>query len=331
MRTLLVTTALATAVAAHAQLTIADSLPNAQLATLLEGFNVSVLNVTTNGHARAIGSFSGASEIPFAQGIMLSSGAVDDAAGANNQSTSGTAWSLAGDADLSALVQAPTYDAAIIEFDCIPLGDTLLFNFAFASEEYPEFVGTFNDVFAILLSGPGITGTVNAATLPGGVTVSINNVNAQTNAGFYHDNAAPPGQYVTYDGFTVGLTAFAVVQPGGVYHFKIAIADAMDEVLNSAVLLEAFSFRSVDMSTRVPNVARSSVRIGVGEAAVRIQVPGSTDRLNGRILDATGAVRRAFVLDGERGEVSLEGLAAGAYAVVLDGAQGRLVGRFVKP
>jgi hypothetical protein len=105
----------------------------------------------------------------------------------------------------------------------------------------------------------------------------------------------------------------------------------MDGVLDSAVLLEAFSFRSVDMSTRVPNMVASPMRIGVGEASIRIQVPGSAGRRNGRILDATGALSRAFVLDGDRGEVSLDGLASGAYAVVLDGAQGRIVGRFVKP
>ena len=232
-----------TTLGAHAQLTITDSLNTAQIANLLEGLNVAVSNVTTTCDARAVGEFGGVSEIPFTQGIILSTGAVDDAAGINMNTGTSTAFSLVGDPDLDSLAAVPTTDACVIEFDCVPFGDTLLFNFAFASEEYPEFVGTFNDVFGILLSGPGINGEINAATLPGGVTVSINNVNAGSNNSFYYDNENPQGQNVSFDGFTTGLTAFAVVQPGSTYHFKVAIADALDEIFDSAVLLEAFSFR----------------------------------------------------------------------------------------
>ena len=31
---------------------------------------------------------------------------------------------------------SPTYDACIIEFDCVPTNANLLFDFAFGSEEY---------------------------------------------------------------------------------------------------------------------------------------------------------------------------------------------------
>jgi len=331
LRNLTLSFVLLTTLGAHAQLSITDSLSIAQIANLLEGLNVAVSNVTTTCDARAAGEFSGVSEIPFTQGIILSTGAVDDAAAANSYTGTSTAFSLVGDPDLDSLALVPTTDACVIEFDCVPFGDTLLFNFAFASEEYPEFVGTFNDVFAILLSGPVINGEINAATLPGGVTVSINNVNAGSNNTFYYDNENPPGQNVSFDGFTTGLTAFAVVQPGSTYHFKVAIADAMDQIFDSAVLLEAFSFRSVDMSTRVPAVAASPLRIAVGEDQLQFMLPGNAGRMEGRVLDATGALVRAFTLSGDRGQLSIEGLGSGAYAVVLDGAEGRVVGRFVKP
>jgi hypothetical protein len=331
IRTLTLSLCACAALGTQAQLTITDSLSTAQIATLLEGLNVAVTNVTTNCDARAAGEFNGTSEIPFTQGIILSSGAVDDAAGINATTGTSTAFSLPGDADLDSLAAVPTTDACVIEFDCIPFGDTLLFNFAFASEEYPEFVGSFNDVFAILLSGPGINGRINAATLPGGVTVSINNVNAGMNNTYYYDNEVPQGQNVTYDGFTAGLTAFAVVQPGSTYHFKVVIGDAIDQIFDSAVLLEAFSFRSVDISTRVPNATLSPVRIGVGEDLVQITVPSTTGRMDGRIMDANGAVVRTFPLAGDRAVVSIADLAPGVYAVVLDGGQGRMVGRFVKP
>jgi hypothetical protein len=331
IRTMTLSIGMCVCLGAQAQLTITDSLSTAQIATLLEGLNVAVSNVMTTCDARAAGEFSGFSEIPFTQGIILSTGAVDEASGVNMMTGTSTSFSLAGDVDLDSLAAVPTADACVMEFDCIPFGDTLLFNFAFASEEYPEFVGTFNDVFAILLSGPGINGRINAATLPGGVTVSINNVNAGANNTFYTDNEIPPGQNVTYDGFTTGLTAFAVVQPGATYHFKVAIADAIDQIFDSAVLLEAFSFRSVDVSTRVPGVNASTVRIGTGEGFIQVNVPASSGRTEGRILDATGAVVRTFTLTGDRSVVSISDLASGAYAVILDGAQGRLVGRFVNP
>jgi len=331
LRNLTLSFSILAGISAQAQLTITDSLSTAQIASLLEGLNVAVSNVTTTCDARAAGEFSGISEIPFTQGVIVSTGAVDDAAGSNMYSGTSTAFSLVGDPDLDSLAAVPTADACVIEFDCIPFGDTLLFNFAFASEEYPEFVGTFNDVFAILLSGPGINGEVNAATLPGGVTVSINNVNAGLNSPFFYDNESPQGQNVSFDGFTTGLTAFAVVQPGATYHFKVAIADAIDQIFDSAVLLEAFSFRSVDMSTRVPAVAASPLRIAVGEGQLQFMLPGNAGRMEGRVMDATGALVRAFTLTGERGQLSIDGLGSGAYAVVLDGAEGRVVGRFVKP
>ena len=47
----------------------------------------------------------------------------------------------------------------MFEFDIIPSGDSLKFNFVFGSEEYNEWVGSqYNDVFGFFISGPGITG-----------------------------------------------------------------------------------------------------------------------------------------------------------------------------
>jgi hypothetical protein len=44
---------------------------------------------------------------------------------------------------------------AILEFDFVPLADTLKFRYAFGSEEYMEFANSsFNDVFGFFISGP---------------------------------------------------------------------------------------------------------------------------------------------------------------------------------
>lgn len=315
---------------ASAQLTVTDSLSLSQIAMLLEGLNVSVSNVSTTCHMHAAGEFSGLSEIPFQHGIILSTGDVNAASGANTMSgMGGNAWMLPGDEDMDSLAQAITYDACVLEFDCVPAGDTLLFNFAFASEEYPEFVGGFNDVFAILLSGPGIDGRLNAATLPGGVTVSINNVNATTNAEYYYDNLDPAGQYVTYDGFTTGLTAFAEVQPGGTYHFKVAIADAMDQVFDSAVLLEAFSFRSVTLNTSVANIDAPGARVTRMGDQFFLDLPADAIGEHLTIVAMSGSLVQRLRIADTRTNIDLAGLSAGVYAIHFPGTE-RAPLRFVK-
>jgi hypothetical protein len=131
-----------------AQLSITDSLSNADVANLLSGFGVNISNLSINCDPRAMGEFVGVSEIPIAQGLLLTSGWADNLYGPNNNAQTTGVLQLPGDPDLDAMIQSNTYDACVVEFDCIPQGDTLLFNFAFGSEEYPEFVGAFNDAFA---------------------------------------------------------------------------------------------------------------------------------------------------------------------------------------
>src|SRR5690606_9884909 len=105
---------------------------------------------------------------------------------------------------------------------------TLRFNYAFASEEYPEWACSgFNDVFAFILTGPGIANPLNnIALVPGtNIPVAINSINQApigtshpisncNNMGpgspytnLYIDNLGQNGQTVTSDGFTVKLEA----------------------------------------------------------------------------------------------------------------------------
>jgi len=171
-----------------------------------------------------------------------------------------------GDADLNNILPGSTmtHDAAILEFDFVPQSDTVRFNYVFASEEYPEYVcSEFNDVFAFLLSGPNPAGgnynKVNIARIPGTtIPVAINTINpgmagqfgspfgcsgsaGSTNfQSLYNNNSN--GSSVQFDGFTDKLQAVARVTPCETYHIKIAIADAGDGVLDSAVFLEENSF-----------------------------------------------------------------------------------------
>ncbi|MCB0791819.1 MAG: T9SS type A sorting domain-containing protein [Flavobacteriales bacterium] len=317
---------------AHAQLTITDSLSVPDLATLLEGLNVSIVNVQVNCAPGSHGEFNGVSEIPITHGLVLSTGLVDSVAGPNTNGGTSTFMGTPGDTDLGALVQLQTYDACVLEFDCIPYGDTLLFNFAFGSEEYQEFVNSgFNDVFAIWITGAGFPVPTNVATIPGGTPVSINNVNGTTNSSYFVDNENPPGQQCTLDGFTQNLTAFAVVTPGATYHFKVAVADVSDGIFDSAVMLEAFSFRSVmGISTGISATTDAGLLAAMQGDRLVLQLQRGTPSTDLRIIDALGQEVRRSTLDGTRTEVDLSGLPDGCYIAEARNAGRVWTARFVK-
>ena len=253
--------------------------PEEALLDYLLGEGVEVSNITFSGDLNQIGSFdANATNIAILDGIMLATGDIDVAIGPNDAGGAGLGGGNfgAGDPDLTALSTFNTNDAAILEFDFVPSGDSLIFNYIFASEEYNEYVcGSVNDAFGFFLSGPGIVGpyadnAINLATIPNPVLegetipVTINSVNNgqpgfagtasncnqvseqwNLNTDYYVDNDGnnDPNS-VQFDGFTVILTAAAQVQCGQTYHIKIAIADAGDTAFDSAVFLEGGSFSS---------------------------------------------------------------------------------------
>ena len=319
---------------AVAQLSVMDSLSSSFVADLLEGQNLTISNLVVNCPPSAMGHFSGTSEVPILQGLVLTNGTADAIAGPVSSFASGGAMGP-GDLDLTAELGGmyPTYDACVLEFDCVPVGDTLLFNFAFGSEEYPEFVNSaFNDIFAIYLSGPGFTPQQNVAEIPGGTPVAINNVNAGLNPQYFIDNETLNGQFVAYDGFTQNLTAFAVVTPGESYHFKMAVADVADGVLDSGVMLEAFSFRSSGgLSTELNGsngqpAPMARVRNGQLELTFFDRLQGA----NATILDAMGRVVRSFPVVGSAMYVEIASFSAGGYSLRVETPDGPVVRRFAK-
>lgn len=249
--------------ALHAQLTTDNSLsPENLVKDVLVGKGVTVSNVSYSGESKAIGQFDGSqSNVGISEGIILSTGTVLDNVGSsqkngpvgpNNKAGATTNWGLPGDSDLNNLIGETTFDAAILEFDFIPQGDTVEFSYVFASEEYPEFVFSFNDVFAFFISGPGITGVQNLAVVPGTSNpVSINEINSSTNSSLFVANgdgtSAPQvtdPKVTNFDGFTVPLTAISKVTPCQTYHLKMAIADVVDGSFDSGVFLKGGSLSS---------------------------------------------------------------------------------------
>ena len=147
----------------------------------------------------------------------------------------------------------------------MPQGDRANFVFSFGSEEYPEFVcSQYNDSFGLFITGPGISGTRNAAFLPNSQTpIAVNNVNGGaagsqadgaacqlSNTGYFIDNGNGTGSSVSQlDGFTKTLTtAITGLQAGQVYHVKLAMADARDSGYDSGA---AFKWLTSTNSTPV--------------------------------------------------------------------------------
>lgn len=111
------------------------------------------------------------------------------------------------------------------------------FDFAFYSEEFPEFVGSpFNDAFTAQLNDSSLNIENDQVVAPGnfaydteGNLISINTVfNFTEQTG------------TTYDGVTPLLRASTIVLPGSVADMYLSIQDLGDSVLDSAVFLDNF-------------------------------------------------------------------------------------------
>jgi len=228
---------------------VVDSLASLQdvIATMF-GPAVVVSNLTYTGAPLAIGNFQDTTgTLGMDSGIIMTSGSIYDAIGPNTSASATTVNFMPGDSLLGVLVNSiyPTYDAAVIEFDFVPLTDTIIAcKMVFGSEEYPEFVGSnFNDVFGFFVSGPGFNGLENLAVADtNGTLLSINSINPNTNSQYYIDNTN--GTSLQYDGFTTVIQFMRPVTNGANYHFKIAIADVADQSFDSGIFLKSKSFLS---------------------------------------------------------------------------------------
>lgn len=242
----------------------------------IRGSCQNVDNIQTIGSEFGLGYFSNAQDVlGFSKGIIISTGSIEDAVGPNDDIETTTSFNnVVGDVDLDIFSTSVVLDATGIEFDFIPFSNQVTFKYAFASEEYCEFVGSiFNDNFGFFVSGPGINGdffnnAINVATLPNsGDYVSINSVNHITNTSFYIKNeleadATQCGtpfapnylDKIEFDGFTTPLKATIDVIPCETYHIRLVVGDVGDDKLDSAVFLESKSF---DLGGKVNLIAKS--------------------------------------------------------------------------
>lgn len=259
----------------EAQLTVNESQTPAQLASLITGTGVAISNVavtcTTTNNGRGYGSYNAtSSNLNITEGLLLTTGRANNAIGPNN---SGDAGSWSGNNANATLPSSATktllenysgktvYEFCKFEFDIVPQGDSIIFDYVFASEEYNEWVGSnYNDMFGFFISGPGITGDANAggrrnlAKIPNTNTpVSINTVNNGTNnsgpctnCSYFQNNSS--GTSVQYDGFTRNLKAKSAVQPCSTYHLELIVADCGDRQYDSGVFIEKIRSNAVTVT-----------------------------------------------------------------------------------
>ena len=243
---------------AHASLVVTPTDDANILANTILGTGITLVGAPTYiGAPTQSGTFTGGTDpgvgLGIAEGIILTSGDATLAPGPNNDGGAGADVGGAGDSDLETLIGTTTNDAASLEF-AFQFGDgsvggDLFFDFVFASEEYTEYIGSFNDPFALIING------INVALAPDGNTVSVDNVNcgspfvgAGPNCGSYNNNdpddPGPPVFNIQYDGFTDVFTAEVLGLGAGTHTAKFVIADAVDEQLDSAVFIAGESFAS---------------------------------------------------------------------------------------
>ncbi|WP_396137459.1 choice-of-anchor L domain-containing protein, partial [Flavobacterium sp.] len=274
--------------------------------------NVVFRGVYNNSSRYQVGYFSTATttlaQLGFTNGVVLTTGNTSEiplsisthpgsVAQLSRNYTSGTTGELRQTGtpaptiiqDLDVLAGANNYfNGAILEFDFVPVQNSVAFRYVFGSEEYRDNNGSinyqcssYNDKFGFLISGPGIAGgqgfsnnARNIARLGNGSEVSINSVNngvvgssaspqnasycTAANGAWTQNTPSPEYLGLIYgtqlNGNTKILTASQTgLIPGQTYHIKLIVTDVNDGGYDSVVYLEAGSFTTESTCNAGPN------------------------------------------------------------------------------
>lgn len=244
-----------------------NSMSAIQMAQELVGDGVEIFNVSVNAHPLSYGYYCLKDDaLGESQGILLSTGHAENAIGPNDETglpdidDEGNCLNCAeydnffAGSPLLTLANGglTTWDACTFEFDIVTQGDSLKFDFMFASEEYLEWVGSsFNDVFGFFITADNIGTDVNIALIPQTLTpVAINTVNHIDNSEYFYNNQDPLGLATQYDGFTQGLRAeVGNLIPCDTIHLKLIIADGSDRIYDSGVFISRLESNPITLLT----------------------------------------------------------------------------------
>jgi hypothetical protein len=261
------------------QATFTSGATAATLASNILGTEVTITNpVITRGTNAQVGTFSNGiagAGLTINQGICLTTGSITETFSNNNSTTSSiaAAGGTYADVDLTGVDVDATRDVVVFEFD-VTLSYTvsrLVVTYQFASEEYPNWVGSvYNDSYGFFVSGGDLATTRNIALIPTSILpVSINRLNygvrGCSNSGqpvqlgysaYYINNGhdttiggggnlvctTNPGPFPVYteaNGLSNMITGVIDgLTPGMTYHFKMAIGDSSDQQYDSSVFIK---------------------------------------------------------------------------------------------
>lgn len=211
-----------------------------EMANTIFGPGVTVLNASYSGDNRSSGIWSDGDAVsgevtPGDTGVMLSTGRLSNFTngwGSSNwrTNTSSNTNGVNNDAAFNAAAGQNTYDAAILEAQFIPTTDYISIQFTFASEEYPEYVGSiFNDAVGIWVNGQLIESPIFEIA-------QINNVNGGENETLYNSNTNDQVN-TEMDGYTVTLSVMMPVNAGVPNSIRLGIADVADSSYDSTLLI----------------------------------------------------------------------------------------------
>ena len=271
-----------------AELPIDTSASAVEMAQAIFGDGVTVITASSNiadapsytGANGSSGVYSNGDSIapgltPSDSGVILSTGNATDVTNStppswawwlqdnsNQSGSTGTDTSGPdGNGQFDAAAGASTYDAAFLDVDFIPVGDTMTMQFVFASEEFPEYqTGIYQDFVGVWVNGQQVNLSV------GDGDADPNNLNADSNANLYQDNTGD--QFNTeMDGFTVTMTLTIPVVSGEVNSIRIGIADVVDSQYDSNLLIAGGSVQTTlvaldDSTTLYPDGSKTVDLLG---------------------------------------------------------------------
>ena len=248
--------------AQYIQVTDTYSAPQLVEDVLINSSCASVSNISVSGYnfddgKKSYGRFSGTgTAFPFTDGIILSTGKAFSAKGPNSSTLSEGPSSWAGDSDLENALSIgnSSVNATVLEFDFMPLGDKISFDYIFSSEQYLSSPSasqcSYTDGFVFLLKEANTSNAYqNLAVVPGtSIPIKSNTVRGPgticppANAQYF--DAFNEYQHPTnFNGQTKVLKAESSVTPGTLYHIKLVVADQGNNLYDSAIFLGAGSFK----------------------------------------------------------------------------------------
>ncbi len=228
------------------------------------GNGVTVVSASYTGDNRSSGIYSDGDSVapgatPGDTGVILSTGRAQDftnSSGNANHST-GTSTNTSGvnnDAGFNAIAGGRTYDAAILDIDFIPTGDTLTMQFILSSEEYPEYWTAYSDIIGVWINGTYVEMSI------GNGDADVQNINSGTNENQFLDNTGSAFN-TEMDGLTITLTLTIPVNAGVVNSIRIGVADQGDSSYDTNLLIAGDSLQTTlvafdDSSTMYANGTR---------------------------------------------------------------------------